>query len=121
LDTPNGLAFDSLGNLYVANTAGYDIVKVTPGGAMSLFASLPGADEPVTLAFQPIPVLHGGCTNGTFQLTVSMPSPYYSTVVQASTNLVDWGNICTNTPPFTLTNFGAATSGAQLYRAWLGP
>ena len=33
-----------------------------------------------------------------------MPSPYYSTIIQASTDLVNWVNIYTNTPPFTFTD-----------------
>jgi len=50
LDEPRGMAFDALGNLFVANTA-FDepsqtrqasIVKITPGGARSTFATFTG-------------------------------------------------------------------------------
>jgi sugar lactone lactonase YvrE len=109
LDTPNGIAFNSTGDLFVANTAAYDIVKITPGGVESVFASGFGVGEPVGLAFQPLPELQAVATNGGFQLTVLMPSPYYtqpsySTIIQASTNLVNWCNIYTNTAPFTFTD-----------------
>ncbi len=50
LSEPRGVAFDHFGNLFVANTE-FDppdflghgtIVKITPGGAQSLFATVPG-------------------------------------------------------------------------------
>jgi hypothetical protein len=50
LSEPRGLAFDYFGNLFVANNA-FDepsqtfkgtIVKITPGGVQSLFATVPG-------------------------------------------------------------------------------
>jgi len=50
LSNPRGLAFDRLGNLFVANTT-YDdvtqtyqgtIIKITPAGVQSLFAMVPG-------------------------------------------------------------------------------
>ena len=37
---PEGLAFDTSGNLFVAG--GGDVSKITPGGTVSLFATLPG-------------------------------------------------------------------------------
>ena len=49
LSFPRGMAFDHFGNLFVANTtfdgngAGHGtIVKITPGGVQSLFATVPG-------------------------------------------------------------------------------
>jgi len=51
-----------------------------------------------------------------FQLTVTMPSPYYLTIVHASTNLVNWQDICTNTPPFTFTA-SPAEAPSCFYRA----
>jgi hypothetical protein len=53
LNTPRGLVFDSLGNLYVAEkikTNG-DILKFTPAGAKSVFAS--GINRPESLTFGP--------------------------------------------------------------------
>ncbi len=46
-----GLAFDSSGNLYVAENGSDQISKVTPGGVASLFATLPGGSNPQGLAF----------------------------------------------------------------------
>jgi hypothetical protein len=37
-----------------------------------------------------------------FEVTVS--SPAYSTIIQASTNMINWVCVCTNTPPFTFTD-----------------
>jgi sugar lactone lactonase YvrE len=45
---PQGLAFDSSGNLYVANAGNGTIEKITPGGAMSVFAT--GLNTPEGLA-----------------------------------------------------------------------
>jgi len=48
LDGPEGLAFDSAGNLFTASFLG-NIYKFTPGGARSTFAS--GLNDPMGLAF----------------------------------------------------------------------
>jgi sugar lactone lactonase YvrE len=124
LSQPHGLAFNSAGILFDADYdyAGYGggdkIYEFTPDGTRSTFVS--GLNHPIGLAFQPVPELLGVITNGTFQLRVVVPSPYYSTVVQVSTNLVNWVNIYTNTPPFTLTNLVSAASPQCFYRAVLG-
>ena len=115
---PNALAFNSAGELFEADGNG-NIYKFTPSGVKSTFASSLG--DPVPLAFQPVPGLKGVITNGTFQLTVSMPSPYFSTIVQFSPDLVNWVNVYTNTPPFTFTNSMATSSSQCFYRAVLGP
>src|SRR5262249_16182625 len=47
-DQPQGLAFDSKGNLYAASSFGY-VDRITPGGVVSTFAS--GFSIPVGLAF----------------------------------------------------------------------
>jgi len=54
-------------------------------------------------------------TNGTFQLTVT--SPPVPTIIQASTNIVDWLSIYTNTPPFTFTDPDATNYPTRFYRA----
>src|SRR5262249_39662464 len=48
LQAPAGLAFDTAGNLYVANYDGGTVSKVAPGGAISTFAS--GFTHPEGLA-----------------------------------------------------------------------
>ena len=48
-NAPLGLAFDTAGNLHAANYDGHSIVKFTPGGARSIFAS--GFTDPVGLPF----------------------------------------------------------------------
>ncbi len=52
LNNPRGLAFDSLGDLYVTEALkDGDILRFTPGGAESVFAS--GINRPVFLTFGP--------------------------------------------------------------------
>lgn len=117
LYNPQALVFDPRGNLFVADGDGGNIMKVTPAGVLS--TNISGLSDPVGLAFAPIPVLGGAITNGSYQLTVSMPSPYYSTVVQAaSTNFMHWTAVYTNTPPFVYTD--TATANCRFYRAFLG-
>jgi len=41
-DSPNGMAVDSLGSVYVANTQLHTIRKITPGGAVTTLAGLSG-------------------------------------------------------------------------------
>lgn len=120
---PFALAFNSAGDLFVsvATSTNGAIVEITPEGTQSIFVSGPYGLVGSVFAFQPVPRLQAAATNSTLQVTVSMPSPYYSTIIQASTNLVDWVNICTNTPPFTLTNSTATTAPYRFYRATLGP
>lgn len=48
-DTPRGMAFDSSGNLFVANPEAGNIAKFTPDGHWSSFAS--GLVHPFGLAF----------------------------------------------------------------------
>ncbi|HKW30396.1 MAG TPA: HYR domain-containing protein, partial [Verrucomicrobiae bacterium] len=49
LNRPVGLAFNSAGNLFVANSGAGQVVEFTPGGAGSIFAS--GLNQPLGLAF----------------------------------------------------------------------
>ncbi len=118
LYNPYALAFDWKGNLFVADGNGGNIIEITPAGVQS--TNISGMSAPVGLAFAPSPVLAGGVTNGSFQLTVTMPSPYYSTIVQASRDMVNWTPVCTNTPPFVYTD-STATATCRFYRALLGP
>lgn len=50
LQQPTGLAFDSGGNLYVANQGANTIIKFAPNGSSSLFATS-GLNQPYGLAF----------------------------------------------------------------------
>lgn len=122
LYNPQGLAFDNAGNLYVAvGASGYEnfgppeIIKISPAGTQSVFKS----GLIITyMAFQPVPALQSGLSNGSVLVTVTAPSPYYPTVLQYSTNQLNWINICTNTPPFTYTN--TMTSGPmRFFRAYV--
>jgi WD40 repeat protein len=49
LDEPGMLAFDSSGDLFIANNYGDNIIKYTPGGVQSTFAS--GLGQPFGIAF----------------------------------------------------------------------
>lgn len=119
LTTACGLAFNGAGDLFEADWGSGNIYEFTPNGTRSTFAS--GLVHPIALAFQREPELTAIVTNGVFQLTVSMPSPYYSTIIQASTDFVNWVNIYTNTPPFTFTDSMATNFACRYYRALLGP
>jgi len=56
---------------------------------------------------------------GGFQLAVSGAAA--STVIQASTNLVNWIPVYTNIPPFTFTNDDTTSYQLRFYRAVVGP
>jgi hypothetical protein len=57
---------------------------------------------------------------GGFHLTISSPTTS-SVIIQASTNLVNWVNIYTSTPPFTFTDSTSTNYHDRFYRALLGP
>jgi hypothetical protein len=111
------LEFNAAGKLFLTEMGFGNVAEFAPDGSQSVFAS--GLNQPLGLAFQPVPQLLGCATNGAFQLTVTMPSPYYSTIVQVSTNLVDWSGVYTNLPPFVFTDSAAAISTNRFYRAVL--
>lgn len=121
LNYPIGLAFNSAGDLFVTQDGGgyYNhIIEITPAGVTNSFG--PEVLDPWGLAFAPTaPNLRATCLAGTFRLTVSMPSPYYSTVIQASTNLVNWVNVYTNAPSFVFTDSIISNPSCRFYRAAL--
>jgi len=117
---PEGLAFDNIGDLFAACLTTGTLYEFTTNGVKSTFAS--GLGNPEGLAFEPVPALQADATGSGLQLSVSMPPAYYySNIVQASTDLVNWVDIYTNTPPFTLTDSMATTFPYRFYRALLGP
>jgi len=121
LQGPVGLAFDASGNLFVANDLSTNVTEITPLGAESAFATGFSQFNLWGLAFQPAPKLQGNYAKGTFQLSVTMPSPYSSTIVQASSNLLNWISIYTNTPPYNYTDSTSASASGRYYRVFLGP
>jgi len=110
----NILAFNSI---TLANGVVDDGRLLAENGAVSLTS-----DTITVPAPEPgIMTLLGCVMNGTFQLTVSMVPPYYPVIIQASTNLVNWSDIYTNTPPFNFTDQMATTFPSRFYRAALFP
>ena len=113
--SPVVLAFNNSGNLFVGTQTPPIIYEYTPAGVQSTFPG--GVDIPSGIAFQPISNIQAATMNGIFQLTVTMPSPYYTTILQSSSNLVSWTDVYTNVPPFTFTDSVAAKS--RFYRTVL--
>ena len=70
LSSPSGLAFDSSGNLYVASL-GDKIVKFTPNGNGSVFASSSLLDAPQGMAFDSSGNLYVACSDSIAKVTPS--------------------------------------------------
>jgi hypothetical protein len=66
--------------------------------------------QPVTVVLTPTTYV-----SGQFALTVSSSSGQ-ECIIQASTNLVDWVPVWTNTPPFTYTDINAGQFSQRFYR-----
>jgi hypothetical protein len=120
LNYPIGLAFNSSGDLFVgqdgAGSVTY-IMEITPAGITNSFG--PKIVDPWGLAFYPTPPnLKAASLARQVQVSVSMPSPYYSTVIQASTNLINWVSVYTNTPAFIYTD-SITSFSRRFYRATL--
>lgn len=62
-----------------------------------------GVDD---ISVTPVPQLSETVTEGKFQVTVT--NCCASVVIQVSTNMIDWVNVCTNTAPCTFTDSCAA-------------
>ena len=58
-------------------------------------------------------------TNGTFSITITGAS--VSSILQASTNFLNWANVCTGTPPCLFIDPQASNYPTRFYRARLGP
>jgi glucose/arabinose dehydrogenase len=115
LSEPWSLTFNSAGDLLETDHGSGNVYEFAPNGTRITLAS--GLSNIYGLAFEPVPALQASSLNGTIQVTVTMPSPYYSTILQASPDLVNWASICTNTPPFAFTN--TSPSSQYFYRAVL--
>lgn len=100
---PTGIGVDANGNVYVINSGENNVVKGVPAGTV-----------PVPLEFDTgSPFIVGG----QFQIHLSGPSGT-SAIVEASTNLVNWTPLLTNSLPLTLP-VPTATTPHQFFRAHL--
>ena len=87
----------------------------------------PNPDDDVTTAFVTVsgsltpPIVNSGFGVGSSGFYLTVTGDPVSTIVQASTNLVNWQNIFTNTPPFVFTNFQSTNFPIRFYRALLAP
>lgn len=122
--SPNGLAFDNAGNLFVAATGSGNIYEFTPGGARSTFAS--GLPYPIALAFNRagnlfvttyygtiIEITPGGM-NSTFASGLNRPA---GLAFDSAGNLFEAdgsGNIYEFTPGGTRSTFASGLSGGYL-------
>jgi uncharacterized delta-60 repeat protein len=99
-------------SLFVIDDSGGNIGAISNGWSLNVITASPIAAPPLQF---------GGfvSTNGTFQLTITGPAT--STIIQASTNLVNWVPVYTNTPPFTYTDSNASSHPYRFYRAVPGP
>ncbi|MGC8560105.1 MAG: NHL repeat-containing protein [Phycisphaerae bacterium] len=70
LDEPNGLAFNSAGDLFVANGGNSTLSEITPGGSVSTFASGLGTPQGVAISGGYIYVA-GYSTNTVYKVSLS--------------------------------------------------
>jgi len=130
---PNGNSlFWDIGNLTNSASAQMTMTLQAPNGAeqnvvnsASVSANTPdqnSADSSASAIFnvalsQSAPSLSSlGFANGRFYLTASGSSDF-PVIIQSSTNLVNWVNISTNTPPFTFTDTVSSSFPDRFYRA----
>jgi hypothetical protein len=87
----------------------------------------PNPDDDVITSFVTVsgslnpPVVNSGFGMGSSGFYLTVTGDPVLTVIQASTNLVSWQNIFTNTPPFVFTNFQSTNFPIRFYRALLAP
>lgn len=64
----------------------------------------------------------GTGTNGSISISIpALTGPSASVIVQASTNLLNWANVYTSTPPFTFTDPNKTNYPTRFYRVMLVP
>jgi hypothetical protein len=103
----------ALNNVTTAQTGAYSAnVSNVAGSTDSPSASL------IVYSSAAATLTSTACANGQFTFDVS-GVPGCSYVVQASTNLVDWENVQTNTAPCTFTDTDASNYSQRYYRAVL--
>ena len=101
-------------SLFVIDDQQVDAGVISNGWSLTLITA-----SPIASLVQPPQFGSLVISNGTFRLTIT--GPLYSTIIQASTNLVNWVPVYTNTPPFTFTDTNASSYPYRFYRAVLGP
>src|ERR1700722_10052892 len=77
------LAFDNTGNLFATEPGINGVVKIAPDGTQSIFAT--GFDNPVPLAFQPLPLLNINPSGA--NVILSWPTNELGFTLQCTTNL----------------------------------
>ena len=102
-NSPDGLAFDAAGNLYVANAGNNTVSKVTPAGVVSTFAS--GFNDPVGLAFDAAGNLYVA-NDGNDTVSKVTPAGVVSTFASGFNVPSAWPS----TPPATSTSPTTATA-----------
>jgi len=111
--------------MFVANSSGLgnNIIKITPGGVESTFAS--GLNGPEGLAFQPArPVMRTIAQTNGRQVVIGVGGVLGQTIVlQSSPNLQNWLPLATNAlipSSWNCTNNAPQNCSVQFYRAlWL--
>ena len=72
---------------------------------------------PTITTLQPATLTSAACSGGQFSFTVAgLTGRQY--VVQASTNLIDWDSVQTNTAPFLFTDTAASNFNQRFYRTY---
>jgi uncharacterized delta-60 repeat protein len=99
-------------SLFIIDDQAHDDGVISKGWSLNLITASPIASQPLQFGS----IVN---SNGIFQLTIT--GPLYSTIIQASTNLVNWLPVYTNTPPFTFTDPNASSYPYRFYRAVLEP
>ncbi|HEV2695705.1 MAG TPA: NHL repeat-containing protein [Verrucomicrobiae bacterium] len=97
-DSPNGLAFDASGNLFVSDTGNNVIRKITPSGAVSTFAGVAGA---------------GGFLDGTTAAALFSSPLGLAVASDGSVYVADSGNHC-----IRKISGGAVTTFAGTPQVW---
>lgn len=100
----------------VTNSAVVNATTADPNPDDDAVSTLITVGSPVAPQLVPGKLLVGGH----FQLSVTN-APGQSVIIQASTNLITWIPILTNTEPFIFTNFDSTNFSRRFYRAVTGP